>query len=84
MKKPSPFQRLENPTDTVTDDEQAYLRSLSENEKVTIAALQATRHSYERHLAAKYGLQQGDQITPEGGIVRAPKKAEPVKDSGQD
>jgi len=81
MGKTTSLQRIENQSSalSVSADEIAYLRSLSENEKVTLAALQATRHSYERHLAQKYSLQQGDQITTEGGIVRA-KKDEPVKD----
>lgn len=69
----SPRQAAEG--EAVTPDELAYLQSMGEQERTTMAALQATRASYNNHLAQKYQLVQGDSITTAGQIVRA-KKAE--------
>lgn len=57
-------------TDAITADELAYLKTLEEQERNTLAALRATRQSYETHLAGKYKLAQGDQIDGDGAIVR--------------
>jgi len=55
---------------TISADEVAYLTTITDQERVSLAALQATRSSYEAHLAKKYELQQGDQIQADGTIVR--------------
>ncbi len=58
-------------TTTISADEVAYLTTMTEQEQATLSALRATRASYEAHLAKKYALVQGDQIQPDGTIVRA-------------
>jgi len=57
-------------SDTISADEVAYLTTLTDQERVSLAGLQATRSSFEAHLAKKYSLTQGDQIQADGVIVR--------------
>jgi hypothetical protein len=63
-------------SDTISADEVAYLAALDEQERTAIAALQATRNSYNAHLGKKYSLTQGDQIKPDGAIIRKPAQTE--------
>ena len=63
---------------SISPDEIAYLASMAEQERTALAALQATRTSYESHLAKKYSLSQGDQISADGTIIR---KAPAAQDS---
>lgn len=60
----------------ITADELAYLQSLEAQERATMAALRGARQSFETHLAARYGLASGDQIRPDGTIVRQAPAAE--------
>lgn len=58
-------------SEMISADERAYLTTLMTQEQTTLAALQATRRSFEAHLATKYTLRQGDTIDADGHIVRA-------------
>lgn len=54
----------------ISQEETAYLTRLTQHEQTTMTALQAIRASFEAHLAAQYGLHQGDRIEATGRITR--------------
>ena len=58
-------------TMTISPDDLAYLATLQAQEQETLASLRAARGSFEAHLAKKYRLTAGDQVQPDGSIVRA-------------
>lgn len=58
-------------TEAIGSDELAYLKAIVKQEQAMLAAMRATRESYETHLAAKYGLVNGDKIAEDGAIIRA-------------
>lgn len=56
----------------ILDEDRQYLNQLVENRK----SIEVAINSFSTYMGGKYKLDQGDQITLEGKIIRAPKANE--------